>query len=73
MSELQQLVYGTDMNDKAFDDIRSLLQGNNRATNKNGIERDGFILLQAKLCSNLKQEVVWKMLKGTSFNMKVFS
>ena len=62
------MVFGSPLNDKGYEDIKSLILNNhNRGFTKRGIERDGFILLQAKLCSNLKQEVVWKMLKGFNF------
>ena len=63
------MVFGSPLNDKGYEDIKSLILNNhNRGFTKRGIERDGFILLQAKLCSNLKQEVVWKMLKGLNFD-----
>ena len=71
LCELQRLVFGSPLNDKGYEDIKSLILNNhNRGFTKRGIERDGFILLQAKLCSNLKQEVVWKMLKGLNLTVK---
>jgi len=71
LCELQRLVFGSPLNDKGYEDIKSLILNNhNRGFTKRGIERDGFILLQAKLCSNLKQEVVWKMLKAFGYELK---
>jgi len=71
LSELQRLVFGSPLNDKGYDDICTLIRdSHHRAVNKNGIEKDGFIALQAKLCSNLKQEVVWTMMKAYGYQLK---
>ena len=71
LSELQRLVFDCTLNDQGYDDICALLSKTNHLNvNKRGIDRDGFIALQAKLCTNLKQEVVWNMLKAYGYHLK---
>jgi len=71
LSELQRLVFDCTLNDQGYEDICALLSKSNHLNvNKRGIDRDGFIALQAKLCTNLKQEVVWNMLKAFGYHLK---
>ena len=65
MSELQRKVFNTHLGDQGYEDIRRLIKKTcPNGIVKQGILIEGFYALQAQLCKNLKQEVVWTMMKG---------
>jgi len=54
-----------------YEDIRELINSSiQNGVVKQGITIEGFFALQAELCKNLKQEVVWTLLKAFGYTLK---
>ena len=54
-----------------YEDIRHLIHSSiQNGVVKQGITIEGFFALQAELCKNLKQEVVWTLLKAFGYTLK---
>lgn len=70
MTELQRQVFNTHLGDQGYVDIRKLVKKScPNGLVKQGILIEGFYSLQAQLCKNLKQEVVWTMLKAFGYTL----
>ena len=54
-----------------YEDIRQLIHSSiQNGVVKQGITIEGFFALQAELCKNLKQEVIWTLLKEYGYTLK---
>ncbi|CBY23599.1 unnamed protein product [Oikopleura dioica] len=71
IGELQRKAFNTHLGDQGYEDIRELINSSiQNGVVKQGITIEGFFALQAELCKNLKQEVVWTLLKAFGYTLK---